>query len=131
MLGRHSISGWGIAPNKHGAKPEVLGFGYSKMIVTGFVATIFIYIPKLFTALNGERRQELTKGMEDLIPAESAWNLQKMQDYLLAMPSSTVPLFCDLMKGWMFKSTSGAGCLQIVPPGSMFMFLCIDRYVTK
>ena len=62
MLGKSRISAWGIAPNRHLALPDILGFGVCKVQCSGFACFIAMDVEKCAAAC--EQMPELRPGRD-------------------------------------------------------------------
>ena len=117
MFGDGAVTGWGVAPNRFAAQPDLLCLGAVKMVVTGFLKVVMLKAETAIAVF--ANNMELRNGQLDGEDGE-AISLMAMQDMVKSLKPDQVQLFIGKMAGDIFHCTLGAGSVVISPPG-LFM----------
>ena len=111
MFGAHGMACWGIAPSRHGAAPEVMGFGVLKLQVSGFCNLMALDFLKCATAF--EQHVELRNGRHG-----EPVTVQLVGEMIKELKNDQVAaLVTALGPDAAFNTTMGAGSIAIIPPG--------------
>ena len=115
-----------LRPSKKSVQVESLGFGFAKLVSSGFICMVLMFIPKLLEYMNSGALESLMQN-----GFQRPFNIETIRDYIKSLKHDQVRPFAEQLRGHIFKVTCAAGSTVVCPPGWISIEKTISTLINK